>query len=320
MNYTKIFQYLLLAFGLSFLGVLIPSFFMDPEGMETLMLQVFLYSWGPAAAAYIVQKYIYKGSFARYGYNRKRFNFSWIFKSILAPLGVVIGTLVIVFMMGNLMGLPGFGQVVLGNEANYSEDSFVLFSMFNHGVLAPQSVEAVFGLLNGIMLPEEVWTLLIIVLLVGIVAGASFNLFFNVGEEIGWRGFMVTETKSLGFLGSNLVTGVLYGLWQLPMLLFFIPEWDTEVMWLAWTTVGFAISISFPLAYFSLKTRSVYAPATFVGVLNNVSVIPMFFLIGGNMYLSSVKGLAGMIVLMAFTYFILRYDKKFIEDYQDLEY
>ncbi|MEM6800225.1 MAG: hypothetical protein AAF696_02415 [Bacteroidota bacterium] len=320
MDYRKIVQFVLLAFGLSFLGVYIPSIFMDPEGISTLILQVFLYSWGPAAAAYIVQKYIYKGSFARYGYNRKRFNFSWVFKTLLAPFGVVVGTILLVFFLGNLFHLPGFGQVVLGEGVQSSETSIAAYTLYNQGIFAPHAFDAVNAFLNKIMLPEEIWTLLIILAVVGLIAGASVNLIFNLGEEIGWRGFMVAETKSLGFLGSNLVTGVLYGLWQLPMLLFFIEEWNTEVMFLAWTTVGFALSISFPLAYFSLKTRSVYAPATFIGVLNNISVIPMFFLIGGNLYLSSVKGLAGMFVLMAFTYYIIRSDKKFIEDYQDLEY
>lgn len=320
MNYRKIVQYVVLAFALSFLGVFIPSLFMDPEGIGTLILQVFLYSWGPAAAAYIVQKYMYKGSFARYGYNRKRFNFSWVFKTILAPFGVVVGTLLLVFFLGNLFHIPGFGQVVLGEASQSSEISIAAYTLYNQGVLAPHALDAVNAFLNKIMLPEEIWTLLIILAVVGVIAGTSVNLIFNIGEEIGWRGFMVAETKSLGFLGSNLITGVLYGLWQLPMLLFFIEEWNSEIMLLVWTTVGFAVSISFPLAYFSLKTRSVYAPATFVGVLNNISVIPMFFLIGGNLYLSSVKGLAGMIILMAFTYYIIRSDKKFIENYQDLEY
>ena len=320
MNYRKIIQYVLLAFGLSWLGLYIPSLFMDQEGVGTLVLQALLYSWGPAAAAYFVQKSIYKGSLAKYGWNRKRFNFSWIGKSILAPIGVVLGTLAFVFAMGNVLSIPGFGQVILGTERIFAEESFVLYSMFNHGVLAPHSIDAIFGVFNRIMLPEEIWTLLIILLVVGIVAGASVNLAFNSGEEMGWRGFMVAETKSLGFLGSNLVTGLLYGLWQLPLLFFFMPEWNSEMLWVAWSSVGFALCISFPLAYFSLKTRSIYAPATFVGVLNNISVIPMFFLIGGNLYFSGVKGLAGMIVLMVFTYFILRYDKKFVEEYSELEY
>jgi len=320
MDYRKIFQYVLLAFGLSWLGLYIPSMFMDPEGIATLILQAFLYSWGPAAAAYLVQKHIYKGSIAKYGWNRKRFNFSWIGKTILAPIGVLLGTLLFVFAMGNVLSIPGFGNVVLGSEPFFSEDSFVLFSMFNHGIIAPHSLDAIFGIFNGIMLPEEIWTLLIMVLVFGIIGGASVNLLFNVGEEMGWRGFMVAETKSLGFLGSNLVTGLLYGLWQLPLLFFFLPEWNSEMIWVTWTTVGFALCISFPLAYFSLKTRSVYAPATFVGVLNNISMIPMFFLIGGNLYLSSVKGFAGMAVLLVFTYFVIRNDKKFIDEYSDMEY
>lgn len=326
MNYNKIAQYVFLALGLSSLGLYIPSFFMDPENLATPLLQIFLYSWGPAAAAWIVQKKIYKESLARYGWNRKRFSFNWIGKSILAPVGVALGTLVLVFVMGNMLGMPDFGQVVLGQSASATflwpgsgesvifhggnEDSMIFFGM----------MQGFPELLNRIMLPPELWTLFTLIAVIGIISGASINLVFNVGEEMGWRGFMIAETKSMGYLGSTFVTGALYGLWQLPLFLYALPELDGDVFWMAWAHIGFALAISFPLAYFSMKTRSVYAPATFVGVLNNISILPMFFIIGGSTYLSGVKGLAGMLILMIFTYGIIRYDKKFVDGFSKFEF
>ena len=321
MNYTKIAIFILLTFGLSWIGLYIPGLFLEPESLGNVILQLLFYSWGPAAATLLTQKFVFKESMARYGWNRKRYSFSWILITMIAPILILLGTLGTVFLMGNVFHIPGFGQVILGQEvSNGLISNFTVLSAFQHNLLDTEFIQYLLNAWNHVQIPPEIWTIMGIVLVIGIIAGASFNLLFNVGEEVGWRGFMVAETRQLGFLGSNLIIGGLYGLWQIPLVLHFIPELSTEVFWVGLTTMGFAISVSFPMAYISLKTRSIYASATFIGVLNNISSLSLFFIVQGNIYLSSVKGFAGMMFLMFLTFLIIRFDEKFVRNYQDLRY
>ena len=321
MNYTKIAIFVLLTFGLSWIGLYLPGLFLEPDSLGNSILQLLLYSWGPAGATLLTQKFVFKESMARYGWNRKRYSFSWIFITIAVPILILLGTLGMVFLMGNVLHIPGFGQVILGKEvSNGLLSNFTVLSAFHHNLLDPGAISHLLSGWSHIQIPPEIWTIMAIVLVVGIIAGASFNLLFNVGEEVGWRGFMVAETRELGFLGSNLIIGGLYGLWQLPLILHFLPEIGSEIFLIILTTMGFAISVSFPMAYLSLKTRSVYASATFIGVLNNISSLSLFFVVQGNIYLSSVKGFAGMMFLLFLTFLILRFDEKFVRNYSDLKY
>ena len=321
MNFNKILVFLILAFGLSWLSLYIPPLFLEPESIGAVLLQLLLYSWGPAAAAFITQKYIYNGSIAAFGWNRKRYSFSWITYTMLAPVLVVLGTLGTIFLLGNVFHIPGFGQVILEAEtSSFMPKIAIASSVFDHHIISGSVFGQILQWLGQVQIPQEIWVILVIVLVVGVIAGASVNLLFNAGEEMGWRGFMLEETRSLGFLGSNTVIGILYGLWQIPFILYFVPELSTELFWIMITTVGFALSVSFPMAYFSVKTRSVYASATFIGVLNNIASVTLFFVIQGDLYISSVKGLAGMLALMLFTFLIIRFDEKFVERYKEFRY
>lgn len=51
------------------------------------------------------------------------------------------------------------------------------------------------------------------------MSGATVNLPFMLGEELGWRGFQFEETKLLGFWRSSLLIGVLWGLWHAPVIM-----------------------------------------------------------------------------------------------------
>lgn len=52
-------------------------------------------------------------------------------------------------------------------------------------------------------------------LLVMLVVGTALALF----EEIGWRGYLLPRTRSVGVVGGMLLVGFLHGLWHLPLLL-----------------------------------------------------------------------------------------------------
>ena len=49
--------------------------------------------------------------------------------------------------------------------------------------------------------------------------GFFVNIPFAIGEELGWRGFLLPRLKPLGFWKANIICGVMWGLWHTPLIL-----------------------------------------------------------------------------------------------------
>ncbi|WP_319543425.1 CPBP family intramembrane glutamic endopeptidase [uncultured Pseudodesulfovibrio sp.] len=58
-----------------------------------------------------------------------------------------------------------------------------------------------------------------IMLPMSIVLGPFINLIFGLGEEIGWRGFMLPRLMPLGKPVAYTVLGILWGIWHGPLIL-----------------------------------------------------------------------------------------------------
>jgi hypothetical protein len=306
MNYRKITLFLLLAFPLSILGWYVPGWFLEADSLFLPTLRTALYSWGPALAALIVHRQLYEGSMRRYGWNRKYFSLRWIGLSVAMPIAIILGSLGVIYLMGEWLHLPGFGEIVLGVGGQ------------GNGTLTSLYISTIPDLI-ALGLPPEIGSLLLILALVSIVGGATVSLLWLSGQELGWRGFMLVETRSLGFLGSNLVIGGLWGLWLFPLLLFHQTDLLglEELAWQLMSTIGFGIAAAFPAAWLTIRSRSIYASATFLGVFNNLAPIALFFTYDGNPLIASPQGLAGMLVMMLLTFCIIRFDKQMVDRYDE---
>ena len=304
MDYRKITLFLLFAFSLSILGWYVPGWLLDADSLFLPTLRIALYSWGPALAALIVHRQMYQGSMRRYGWNRKHFSLRWIALAIAMPILVILGSLGVIYLLGEWLHLPGFGEIVLGagGPGNGSLDSPYL-------PLIPD--------LLALGLPPEIGSILLILTVVSIVGGATVSLIWLSGQELGWRGFMLVETRSLGFLGSNLVIGGIWGLWLFPLFLFQRSDLLSldELAWNCLATIGFGIAAAFPAAWLTIRSRSIYASATFLGVFNNLAPIALFFTYDGNPLIASPQGLSGMLMLLLITFLIIRFDKGMTENY-----
>jgi len=58
-----------------------------------------------------------------------------------------------------------------------------------------------------------------IMLPMSIVLGPFINLFFGLGEEIGWRGFMLPRLMPLGKPVAYSLLGILWGIWHAPLIM-----------------------------------------------------------------------------------------------------
>ncbi len=310
MNYKKIFWFIGLLLGLYGLITAVFSFISFGEGNELWeeISQMFAYLWAPGIAAAIVQMGIYKESMTDLGLIRKYMNQRWYWIAAILPYIAMGGTLLIVFLFGNLLDLPGFGEIIY----TFSEvlQLEVPFTVLESYPLSDYTQE-----LGVFDTPPEVLILFVVLLVMGLILGPNLYILFTLGEEIGWRGLMTVETRKLGYWESNIMVGGLWGLSFLPLIMLSggglaeIPVEEILVL------IGFCISTSFSMTYLNYKANSVGASAAFRGVLNFIIPASNFWVVGGSELIGSMTGLAGISFFLLLAYGISKYDPEFIENY-----
>ncbi len=100
-----------------------------------------------------------------------------------------------------------------------------------------------------------------------VTATLSFLLLLPsvLGEELGWRGFLVPELcKWMRFTGVALVSGLLWAVWHWPMI--FMGIYGNKIAPLYFQLLAFTLFIvanGFILAYLRLKSNSVWTAVIF---------------------------------------------------------
>jgi membrane protease YdiL (CAAX protease family) len=107
-------------------------------------------------------------------------------------------------------------------------------------------------------------------------AGLIPGLARALGEEIGWRGFLLPRlVRRIGFTRGALVTGLIWTAWHVPLLIFgdyhsAAPRWFA----LGCFTV-MVVSLSFVLAWLRLKSGSVW-PCALLHACHNIMIQVVF--------------------------------------------
>jgi len=97
-----------------------------------------------------------------------------------------------------------------------------------------------------------------------------------LGEEIGWRGFLVPElSKVFGFSGTALVSGLIWAVWHYPVMIFAdygsgVPLWYGMICF-----TGMAVGLSAVMAWIRLRSGSVWT-AAFAHAAHNILVQTIF--------------------------------------------
>ena len=115
--------------------------------------------------------------------------------------------------------------------------------------------------------PPEVTLILFLVLTatVGLVAKTSRAL----GEEIGWRGFLVPElNKVVGFTGVSLISGLMWAAYHFPVLLFADYNKGAPAWYSLTCFTLMVVADSFILAWLTLRSNSLWPAAIFHGSHN----------------------------------------------------
>ncbi len=271
--------FLVLTFAISWTFFLIPLAFKgDPVVYsQAALIGWALGMWGPGIAAIVTTLVIAKRPFSDLRLNKLgKFRFyliAWFLPPLLAALTVALTSLI--------------GTGVL-------DPNFTTMKQ-----IAAQSAR-----ISGQSVPVTV--LIISQLAQGLLLGPIINIVFTMGEELGWRGFLLPKLLPLGQWKAILFSGLIWGCWHAPVIAQGHnfpghPFWGILVMAFACVLLGAIIS------WLYLKTRSPWSAALAHGSVNAWGGLPMVFLLPGfdALYGGIILSLTGCIVLAAFIGFLV---------------
>lgn len=294
MRWGKIAWFLLLAFALSW-GIAGVYFGLGGTLDSLTALPVLLlYMFMPLTAALIVQKGIYR-------------------EPVLRPLGIRLdvrrlGWFGAAWVLPPLLALAAFGVSLLLPGTRFAPGMEGIIAQYGDQ-LTPEQIAAMQRQLAAIPWPA----MLAILLVQGMIAGATLNLVAAFGEELGWRGLLVRELASWRFWPAALAIGVVWGLWHAPIIWqgYNYPEHPRlGVLMMTAFTVLFTPLIT----YARLRARSVFAAALMHGTLNGTAGLSLIFLAGGSDLTRGVLGAAGFIVLAAVNLALLLADRRLLRE------
>ena len=134
---------------------------------------------------------------------------------------------------------------------------------------------------------------------INIAIGAVINTVPALGEELGWRGWLVPALQPFGTPATVIISGVLWGLWHAPLILLGY-NYPTGPRWLALAAMcGMTTVFGALLAWLRLRSRSVWPAAVAHGSLNAAVGLQLVFVTAGETfspYQASVLGWSGWIV------------------------
>lgn len=300
----KVRQFILLTFLISW-SVALAAYLLNVQygSILSLIIIAVLFMPGPAYATLILQKLVYRQTLKPYGFTLKNLSWRWL---LITTVGfawfIVLGTFVVIGILGNRFGVALLGRVDFSEAALLQQVTVVTHGAF--GKLPPH-------------VPIPPVAIFLISLVQGVIAGFTVSLPFTCGEELGWRGLLLRETQSWGFVRSNLFIGVVWGLWHAPIIAQGHNYPGHPVAGIFMMTL-FTMTLSFPMAYCRFKSRTILGPSALHGMVNAIGPLTAFFVVGANPLFGFVAGIAGIAITLLLTTGICLFDRRFIRDYQTL--
>ena len=261
--------YLMLSFGIAWILFLVPLLW-EAGSQASLTSSLLSWSaamWVPGAAALLVTRFIQQKPLG--SLNLKRLGPKRIYLwAWLVPLLASLGA-------GLITWLLGWGQLDL------------TFS---------QIVDAASEIPDQI--PLSLPAVVAIQILAGILIGPLINTLFALGEELGWRGFLLPELLPLGQNRAILISGLIWGLWHIPVIVQGHNYPEAPVLGIFLMT-AFTVLLGAFLSWLYFKTGSPWAPALGHGAVNAVAALSVIFFSEVNIiYGGTLTSVSGLIVLL----------------------
>lgn len=243
--------FLLIAFGLSWILFVAP---LAVKGNETLFPAVMkglfaVAMWGPGVAAIVSTRFVARQPLASLRL-RTLGPRRWYFWAWALPLVIVVLTFGISLLLPTVQLDTTFG--VLRTELEKASQT---------GQSVPSAEVAVVSQIA-----------------LALTLAPFINVVFALGEELGWRGFLLPKLLPLGQWKAMLLTGFIWGVWHAPTTIFYGYNFALHpYLGVLVGLVGFTL-LGIIMAWLYLKTHSPWAPALGHGAFNAVAGLSFFFL------------------------------------------
>lgn len=228
--------------GLTIVLSVIPYFFIISGG-DTGSNWTMLLMWMPGIAAIIMRIRHKEGLFSNLVWNPLK-AWKWILLAAFIPFFIEIATVLITLSFGAATLKEGFLTI---------EDEGI----------AIKGIAMLFGA------SAQLWYAFIPNFILSYFVGTIFySLFFALGEELGWRGYLQKEWDTTNSLFSFLVIGTIWGWWHLPGILLGhnYPDYRLLGGFVLMPFVTILFSIAFGVAF--NKKRVIWVPVIFHGAVN----------------------------------------------------
>jgi membrane protease YdiL (CAAX protease family) len=255
MERKSLIWFLGITFLISWPLFLVPLLFKGMEPVNKQLMTQGLWAiamWGPGIAAIIATVLIEKLPFKNLRLNTlgpKRFYLlAW-----LLPIGLTV--------LGGLLTLL-FGLAKL--DLN--------FTMIR---------EAMASAAGGKSIPVEM--IMLIQILFAFTLAPLINVLFALGEELGWRGFLLQHLLPLGQWKAILISGIIWGIWHAPAIVEGLNYPGYPILGI-FMMIIFCVLLGTILSWLYLNTKSPWVAALAHGSINAVAGLPvLFFKPGFNM-------------------------------------
>jgi membrane protease YdiL (CAAX protease family) len=112
---------------------------------------------------------------------------------------------------------------------------------------------------------------------IAILLAPFFNSLFALGEELGWRGFLLPRLLPLGQWKAILITGIIWGIWHEPAIVQGLNYPGYPLLGIVMMIV-FCVLLGIIFGWLYLNTQSPWSVALAHGAVNAVVGLPVLFL------------------------------------------
>lgn len=206
---------------------------------------------------------------------------------------------------GNMYLRPHFKGHVKDYLLVYFGPTVLLFlSGAVYFLIFPGSFDPELTALNGLVASSgkqglTASTLLIVQVLIFVVIGPIVNIIPTMGEELGWRGYLLPKLRMfLSDRAALIITGAIWGIWHLPVIVMG-HNYGTGYWGYPWlgilAMIVFCIVLGTIEGYMSIKLQSAIPAAMIHSTVNAGAALPIYLLKGSyNTLLGpAITGLIG---------------------------
>lgn len=150
---------------------------------------------------------------------------------------------------------------------------YILFSIVFGFFTLTTLIEQV-EILQNILPQENNQTMLLTIIflfmiLSSYIVAITLNVIYALGEEIGWRGFLVSLLiENFGFVKTNIIVGVLWGLWHATAIVLLGHNYQVHRIEGILIFTIITILFTFPHTFVRISSKSVLPAASLHGSIN----------------------------------------------------